>query len=99
LRIDNAKEFTSQEILDFCSENDIILQPVVAIPLSVALKVILAAQSNIVESARVRQRASRFWPDAAVDFTCKKNTLWAKRDKYFDLSTAINRMQPAFAGL
>jgi len=25
----NAKEFTSQEIVDFCSENDIILQPVV----------------------------------------------------------------------
>ena len=47
----------------------------------------------------MRQRASRFWPDAAVDFSCKKNTLWAKRDKYFDLSTAINRMQPAFAGL
>jgi len=32
LRIDNSKEFTSQEIVDFCSENDIILQPVVAQP-------------------------------------------------------------------
>jgi len=30
LRIDNAKEFTSKEMVDFCSENDIILQPVVA---------------------------------------------------------------------
>jgi len=29
LRIDNAKEFTSQEMEDFCSENGIILQPVV----------------------------------------------------------------------
>jgi len=28
LRIDNAKEFTSQEMVNFCSENDIILQPV-----------------------------------------------------------------------
>jgi len=26
LRIDNAKEFTSQEMVDFCSENDIILR-------------------------------------------------------------------------
>ena len=42
---------------------------------------------------------TRFWPDATVDFTCKKNTLWAKRDEHSDLSTANNRMQPAFAGL
>jgi len=32
LCIKNAKEFTSQEMVDFCCENDIILQPVVAIP-------------------------------------------------------------------
>jgi len=30
LRIDNAKELTPQEMVDFCSKNDIILQPVVA---------------------------------------------------------------------
>jgi len=40
----------------------------------------------------------RFWPDATVDFTCKKNTLWAKRDEHGDLSTENNRMQLAFAG-
>jgi len=40
----------------------------------------------------------RFWPDATVDFTCKKNTLWAKRDEHGELSTAGDRMQPAFAG-
>jgi len=40
-------------MVDFCGENDIILQPVVAaIPCSVALKVLLAA--------RVRQRAHPF---------------------------------------
>ena len=37
-------------MVDFCIENDIILQPVVAIPCSVALKVLLAAQSNTAES-------------------------------------------------
>jgi len=41
---------------------------------------------------------TRFWPDATVDFTCKTNTLWAKRDEHGDLSNANNRMQPAFAG-
>jgi len=30
LRVDNAKEFTSQDMVDYCQENDIILQPVVA---------------------------------------------------------------------
>ena len=41
---------------------------------------------------------TRFWPDATIDFPYKKNTLWAKRDEHGDLSTANNRMQPAFAG-
>jgi len=40
---------------------------------------------------------TRFWPDATVDFTCKKNTQ-AKRDELGDLSTANNCMQRAFAG-
>jgi len=30
LRTGNAKEFTSQEMVDFCKQNDIILLPVVA---------------------------------------------------------------------
>jgi len=41
---------------------------------------------------------TRFWPDATIDFTCKKNTLWAKRDEHGDGSNANNRIQPAFAG-
>jgi len=41
---------------------------------------------------------TRFWPDVTIDFTCKKNTLWAKRDEHGDLSTVNNRIQPAFAG-
>jgi len=39
-----------------------------------------------------------FWPDATDDFMCKKN-LWAKCDEHGELSTANNRVQPAFAGL
>ena len=30
LRVDGAKEFTSQEVVDYCRDNDIILQVVVA---------------------------------------------------------------------
>jgi len=30
LRVDSAKEFTSQEMVDYCKDNNIILQPVVA---------------------------------------------------------------------
>jgi len=41
---------------------------------------------------------ARFWPNATVDFTCKKNTLLVKRDEHGDLSTSNNRMQLAFAG-
>ena len=36
--------------------------------------------------------------ESTVDFTYKKNTLWAKRDEHSDFSTANDRMQPAFAG-
>jgi len=60
--------------------------------------VLLAAQSNTVVEQVCANAPTRFWPDATVDFTCKKNTLWAKRDEHGDLSTDNNRMQPAFAG-
>ena len=43
-------------------------------------------------------KPTRFWPDATLDFICKRNALWAKRDEQGQLSTANTRMQPAFAG-
>jgi len=41
-------------------------------------------------------KPTRFWPGATLDFTCKRNALWAKRDEHGQLSTANTRMQ--FAG-
>ena len=40
---------------------------------------------------------TRLWQDANVDFTCKKNILWAKRDAHGEFSTLNDRMQPTFA--
>jgi len=84
-------------MVDFCSENNIILQPVVAYNHNMQCRVEGAIgcskQRSLGDNA-----PTRFWPDATVDFMCKKNTLWAKRDEHGDLSTANNHMQPAFAG-
>jgi len=44
-------------------------------------------------------KPSRFWPDATLDITCKRNALWAKRHEHGQLSTANDHMQPDFAGL
>ena len=47
LRVDNAKEFTLQEMVDYCKDNDIILQPVVATTqCKHAWSLLLAAQTN-----------------------------------------------------
>ena len=46
----------------------------------------------------MRQRAYPFLARRHSRLYVKKNTLWAKRDEHGDLSTANNRMQPAFAG-
>jgi len=94
LRIDNAKEFTSQE-MNFCSKKDIILQPVVDHTMQCRVEGGIDCSKQHSRVALVCANAPTcLKPDATVDFTCKKNTLWTKRDK----SIANDRMQPAFAG-
>ena len=41
---------------------------------------------------------TRFWADATTDFTIKKNFLWVSEDQHGSLTTAHDRMRPAFAG-
>jgi len=88
-------------MVDFCNENDIILQPVVAYNYTMQCCV-EGAIGYSKQHSRVAlvcaNVPTRFWPDGTVDFTSNKNTLWAKRDEHGDLSTANNCMQPAFAG-
>jgi len=101
-RIDNAKEFTSQETVDFCSDKTFILQPVAAYNLTMQAYV-EGAVGCAKQYSRVAlvctNMPTRFWPDTTVDFTCKKNTLWAKRDEHDELSIANDHhVQNSFAG-
>jgi len=86
-------------MMDFWNENDIILQPVVAYNAGSRWRCYWLLKATQPSRARVHQRAYPFWPCATVDFTCKKNTLRAKRDEHGELSIANDRIQPAFAGL
>ena len=101
LRVDNAKEFTSNEMVDYCRDNGIILQPVVAYNHSMQCRVdgaISCSKQHSRVALMTSGKPRRFWRDATLDFTIKKNHLWAKHDEHVDLSTANDRMQPAFAG-
>ena len=44
------------------------------------------------------RRSNKIWADAATNFTLKKNVLWASEDQHGSLTTAHDRMRPAFAG-
>ena len=101
LRVDNAKEFISQDIVDYCRDNDIILQPVVAYNHTMQARVegaIGCSKQHSRVALVCANKPTRFWPDATIDFTTKRNALWARRDEHGQLSTANDRMQPAFAG-
>ena len=63
LRIDNAREFTSQEMVDFCSDNNIILQPVVAY--------------NHTVQARVEGAIGCSKQHSQVDLVCANMPVWA----------------------
>jgi len=69
-----VKEVTFQEMVDFCSEHNIIVQPVFVnhtMQCRVEGAVGYSKQHTCV--ALVCANApDRFWPDTTVDFTCKK---------------------------
>jgi len=100
LYVDNAKEFNSQEMVDYCKDNDTILQPVVAYNHTMQARVegAIGCSKQYSRVAIVSANMpTRFWPDATLDFTRKKNALWAKRDEHGQLSSANDCLQPAFA--
>ena len=78
LRVDNAKEFTSQEIVNFYQENNIILQPVVAYNHTMQARVEGAIGCSKHRSS-LCQQAHPLLACTTLDFTCKRNTLWAKQ--------------------
>ena len=88
-------------MVDYCRDNNIILQPVVAYNHTMQCRVegaIGCSKQHSRVALVTSGKPMRFWRDATLDFTIKKNYLWAKRDQHGDLSTANDRMQPAFAG-
>jgi len=101
LLVDNAKEFISQDIVDYCRDNNTILQQVVAYNHTMQARVegaIVCFKQHSRVALVCANKSTRFWPDATLDFKCKRNTIWAKRDEHGQLFTANDRLQPAFEG-
>jgi len=102
LYIDNAKEFTSQEMVNFCSEHNIVWQSVVATD----NHTMQCRVESVIDCSKQHSRVAlvcanvhtRCWPYETIAFTCKENVLWAKHDKHGKWTTANDRMQSAFAG-
>ena len=99
-RVDGVKEFVSDEMVDFCTSEKIFLQVVVAYnhnasPSGRIYRIRQAAHLGI--DTRRRRTHAR-WPQATTEFVTKNNYLWHSADSDGLLTTAHQRMQPAFAG-
>ena len=101
LRVDGAKEFVSDEIVTFCTSEKTILQVVVAYNYTMQARV-EGAIGYVKQHSRVSMLAAnvptRWWPQATTDFVNKKIYLWYSADLKGSLTTAHQRMRPAFAG-
>jgi len=102
LRIDGAKEFQSDEIKEYCVDNDVVLQLVVAYNNTMQARVegaIGCVKQHSRTSLLHANKPTRFWDDATTDFSIKKvYYLWAATDTRGKLQTPHDRMQPAFFG-
>jgi len=102
LRIDGAKEFQSDEIKEYCANNDIVLQLVVAYNHTMQARVkgaIGCVKQHSRTSLLHADKPTRFWDDATKDFSIKKVYLWASTDTRGKLQTPYDRMQQAFFGI
>jgi len=101
LRIDGAKEFQSEEIRQYCADNDVVLQLVVAYNHTMQVRVegaIGCVKQHSRTSVLHVNKPTCFWDDATKDFSIKKIYLWASTDTRGKLQTPHDRMQPAFFG-
>jgi len=99
LRIDCAKEFQSEEIREYCADNDVVLQLVVAYNHTMQARVegaIGCVKQHSRTSLLHANKATRFWDDATKDFSIKRVYLWASTDTQGKLQTPHDCMQPAF---
>jgi hypothetical protein len=99
--VDGAKEFVSDDMVEYCIQHNIILQTVVAYNHTMQARV-EGAIGYVKQHIRVAMLAAnvptRFWPQATADFVHKKNYSWYSEDASGTWSTAHERMQPACAG-
>ena len=103
--MDGEEEFVSDEMVTFCTSEQIILQVVVAYN-QVANHTMQARVEGAIGYVKQHSRVSmlsanvptRWWPQATTDFINKKNYLWYSANLQGSLTTAHQRMQPAFAG-
>jgi len=85
LYIDGAKEFQSEEIVDYCAENGVVLQLVVANNHTIQARVEGATAAGCIKqhsrtSLLHAGKPTRFWDDASKGFGIKKVFLWASPD-------------------
>jgi len=101
LRIDGAKEFQSDKIKEYCADNDVGLQLVVAYNHTMQAHV-QGAIGYVKQHSRTSlshaNKPTRFWDDVTKDVSIKKVYLWASPDTRSRLQTPHDRMQPAFFG-
>jgi len=101
LRFDGSKEFQSEEIRQYCADNDVVLQLMVAYNHTMQARVegaIGCVKQHSRTSLLHDNKPTRFWDDATKDFSIKKFYLWASPDIQGKLQTPHDRMQPAFFG-
>jgi len=101
LRLDSAKEFQSDEIKEYCADNDVVLQLMVAYHHTMQARVedaIGCVKQHSQTSLLHANKPTRFWDDATKEFSIKKVYLWASTDIRGKLQTPHDRMQPAFFG-
>jgi hypothetical protein len=95
--LDGAKEFVSDDMVEYCVQNHIILQTVVAYNHTMQARV-EGAIGYVKQHSRVAMLAAnvptQFWPQATTDFVHKKNYLWYSEDTSGKWSTAHQRMKP-----
>jgi hypothetical protein len=97
--MDNAKEFHSEEMLAFCRDHGIIIQPVIAYNHTGMCRV--ESYIGVVKShGRVgilnANVPLRFHGDTVLDFCIKRNFTWYSQKGLIGNTTAHDRMQPAF---
>ena len=75
IRVDSTKDFTSQKVVDYCRDNDIILQVVVAYNHTMQARVegeIGCSKQHSRIALLPANKPTRFWDHATEDVTIKK---------------------------